>query len=151
MWAHYADKHAGVALGFDVPDKLLTKIEYTDKKIRVPFGPHLPKYGLSETLLNRVRVTKATDWSYEREYRVEAALKTKDPVTGLYYVDFGPQLALREAIVGHRCTWTAHAIRPMLGAVTDPVRICKTRPAFGRFEMVENRLFKPVTIEPKSR
>src|ERR1700734_1370486 len=25
MWAHYADKHAGVALGFDVPDALLTK------------------------------------------------------------------------------------------------------------------------------
>lgn len=58
MWAHYADKHAGVALGFDVPDKLLTKIQYTDKKIRVPFDPHLPRYGLSEPLLNRVRMTR---------------------------------------------------------------------------------------------
>lgn len=149
MWAHYAEKHAGVALGFDVPDKLLTKIEYTDKKIRAPFGPHLPKYGLSEPLLNRVRMTKATDWSYEREYRVEAPLKVKDPKTGLYYVDFGTQLTLCEIVIGHRCPWTAHGIRPMLGAVTDPVRICRARPAFGRFEMVENKQFKGVTIKPR--
>jgi hypothetical protein len=149
MWAHYGDKHFGVALGFDIPDELLTRIEYTDKKISVPFGPHLPKHGLSEALLTRIRKTKATDWSYERERRVEAPLKMKDPVTGLYYVDFGPQLALREVIVGHRCAWTAHAIRPVLGAVTGPIRICKARPAFGRFEMVENKQVKPVTIRPR--
>jgi hypothetical protein len=27
MWAHCADKHFGVALGFDVPDQLLSRIE----------------------------------------------------------------------------------------------------------------------------
>jgi hypothetical protein len=26
MWAHYANKHVGVALGFDVADEMLTKI-----------------------------------------------------------------------------------------------------------------------------
>jgi hypothetical protein len=147
MWAHYGDKHFGVAFGFDVPDELLTKIQYTDKKIEVPFGKQLPKYGLSAALLNKVRMTKATDWSYEREYRVESALRIKDPVTGLYYVDFGPQLTLRDVIVGHRCAWIVHAIRPMLGTVTEPIRICKARPAFGRFEMVENKQIKAVTIK----
>lgn len=37
----------------------------------------------------------------------------------------------------------------MLGGVTKPMRICKARPAFGRFEMIENKLFKPVTIKPR--
>jgi hypothetical protein len=150
MWAHYAEKHTGVALGFDVPDELLTRIQYTDKKIRVPFGPHLPKHGLSETLLNKIRMTKATDWSYEREYRVESELKQKDPITGLYYVDFGAQVALREIIIGHRCSWTVATVRPLLGSAAQPVRICKARPAFGRFEMVENRSVRAVTVKPSN-
>jgi hypothetical protein len=148
MWAHYAEKHTGIALGFDVLDKLLTEIKYTERKISVPLGPHLPKMGLTEDLLNKVRMTKATDWSYEREYRVEAELKDKDPKTGLYYVDFGPQATLREIIIGHRCTLTAATIRPMLGTVTAPVRISKARPAFGRFEMVENKAVRAVTVKP---
>lgn len=150
-WAHYADKHFGVTLGFDVPDELLTRIKYTDKKISVPFGAQLPKYGLSEDLLNRIRMTKATDWAYEREYRVESELKERDPATGLYYVDFRPQLALREIIIGHRCAWTARRIRPMLGSIFAPIRICKARPAFGKFEMVENKQVKAVTIKPEKR
>jgi hypothetical protein len=136
-------------LGFDVLDELLTKIDYTDRKISVPFGPHLPRYGLSEEPLNKIRMTKATDWSYERELRVESALKNKDPTTGLHYVDFGPQVALREIIIGYRCTWTASAIRPMLGTMTQAVRICKARPGFGKFEMVEDRRIKAVTVKPK--
>jgi len=148
MWAHYADKHAGVALGFDVPDELLSKIEYTDKRISVPFGPHLPRYGLSEALLNRVRMTKATDWAYEREYRVESALKIKDPATGLHYVDFGAQIALREIIIGYRCNWTVAAVRPMLGPVAQSVRICNARPAFGKFEMGEDRQASATIVKP---
>lgn len=151
MWAHYGGKHFGVALGFDVPDALLTEIQYTDKKIRVPFGSHLPMHGLSEALLNKIRMTKARDWSYEREYRVESELRTKDPSTGLYYVDFGPQLALREIIIGDRCGWTLATIRPILGDVMQPVRICKTRPAFGRFEMVEDRRATAITLKPGNR
>jgi hypothetical protein len=149
MWAHYADKHAGVALGFDVPDELLTKIDYTDRKISVPFGSHLPMHGLSAELLNKIRMTKATDWSYEREYRVESELNEKDPITSLYYVKFGAQITPREIIIGHRGTWTTSTIRSILGTVTQPVRICKARPAFGKFEMVEDKRIKAVTIKPQ--
>jgi hypothetical protein len=74
--------------------------------------------------------------------------KIKDPVIGLYYVDFGAQLALREIVIGHRCAWTVAAIRPMFRSVTQSVRICKARPAFGRFEMVEQGLVKPVVVKP---
>jgi Protein of unknown function (DUF2971) len=146
MWAHYADKHFGVALGFEVADALLTKITYSDKKISVPFGEHLPRFGLSEDLLNKIRMTKATDWSYEREFRVESELKIKDPVTGLYYVDFEPQIALREIVIGHRCTWSAASVRPLLRGLAETVRICKARPAFGKFEMIEQRRVKAVNV-----
>lgn len=146
MWAHYAEKHTGVALGFDVPSELSVEINYTDSKIQVPFGPHLPKHGLSEQLLTQVRTTKATDWKYEREYRVESELMLKDSKTDLYYVEFGPQLRLREVVIGHRCTWTTTVVRDLIGKVDHPVRICKARPAYGRFAMVHQQLVKPLIV-----
>jgi len=151
MWAHYADKHAGVCFGFDVDDKLLTKVEYTDEKIAVPFGVHLPRFGLSAQLLTKIVSTKATDWSYEREYRVMGKLVTQDPRTGLYYTAFGPQIQLREVIIGHRCTWHTESTRKLIDKVELSVRICKARPAFGKFEMVEQKQVRPVTLQPTKR
>jgi hypothetical protein len=29
QWSHYADKHRGICLGFDVPDSLLVPVQYT--------------------------------------------------------------------------------------------------------------------------
>lgn len=148
MWAHYAEKHTGICFGFDVDDPLLTRITYTEEKIVVPFGSHLPKFGLSAELLNKLVSTKATDWKYEREHRVMGALKTVDPTTGLYYTDFGSQVRLREVIIGHRCTWTVPGTIKALGTVETPVRVFKARPAFGRFEMVEQKDIRAMTAKP---
>ena len=150
MWAHYAEKHSGVCLGFDIPDDLLVKVAYTNARIEVPFGPDLPSKGLSEELLVKLLSTKAMDWSYEREFRVLSQLTEKDPITGLFFVDFGAQLALREVILGHRCAWTAETASQFIDDVTTSVRICKARPGFGRFEMAEQLQFIPLVLEPKN-
>jgi hypothetical protein len=146
MWAHYAEKHTGICFGFDVDDKLVSSVNYTDEKIAVPFGSHLPRFGLSEELLTKIVATKANDWEYEREYRVMGRLVVQDPTTGLYYTEFGPQIKLREVIIGHRCTWTAESVRKLIGKTEVSVRIYKARPAFGKFEMVEQKSFKRLTI-----
>lgn len=148
MWAHYADKHAGVCLGFEVEDKLLSTVDYTDQKIGVEFGAHLPNHGLSTELLKKVLTTKSTAWTSEQERRALAELETPDPKNGLYYTDFGPQVQLRAVIIGYRCEWTTAKVVDLLGQVAVPVRISKARPAFGRFAMVEQRQVKPVTVRP---
>ena len=148
MWAHYADKHAGICLGFEVEKNLLSTVEYTDEKIDVEFGAHLPNHGLSEELLNKVLTTKSTAWESEQELRALAALKTPDPKNGLYYTDFGPQVQLRAVIIGYRCASTTAKVVDVLGQVAAPVRVFKARPAFGRFAMVEQQEVKPVTVRP---
>ena len=35
LWSHYADKHRGIALGFDVPDQLLVPVHYIQGLHRV--------------------------------------------------------------------------------------------------------------------
>jgi hypothetical protein len=148
MWAHYADKHSGICLAFDVDDTLVSIIDYTDKKIDVDLGPHLPKHGLSAELLRKILTTKSSAWAPEQERRTLADLTIPDPTSGLYYTDFGPQVQLRAVIIGHRCVWTTTKAVELLGEVAEPVRISKVRPAFGRFAMVEQHEVKPVTVRP---
>lgn len=149
MWAHYADKHKGLCLGFDVEDHLVSNVEYTDEKLNVEFGAHLPNHGLSAELLNNVLITKSKVWAAEQERRVFASLTNPDPKSGLYYTDFGSQIQLRSVIIGHRCTWTTAKAVGLLGQVVKPVRIWKVRPAFGRFEMVEQHQVKSVIVRPE--
>lgn len=151
MWAHYAEKHTGICLGLEVDDHLVSTVEYTEDKIDVEFGAHLPSHGLSVELLNKVLTTKSTAWVSEQERRVLAALRTPDPKNGLYYHDFGSQVQLRAVIIGHRCTWTTAKVVDLLGEVVAPVRIWKARPAFGRFAMVEQQQVKPVTLRPAKK
>ena len=33
QWAHYADKHTGLCLGFDVPDELLMQVKYRKRRL----------------------------------------------------------------------------------------------------------------------
>lgn len=149
MWAHYAEKHSGVCLGFAIEPSVLSKVDYTDKKINVELSVHLPKGGLSAELINQVILTKSTAWEYEHEWRVLSQLKTPDPSNGLYYIDFGPQVELRSVIIGHRCAWTPGKVATMIdGNVTASVRVWKARPAFGRFAMVEQHNVPSLTIKP---
>ena len=35
QWAHYADGHKGLCLGFDIPDEALTEVNYVDERMSV--------------------------------------------------------------------------------------------------------------------
>jgi hypothetical protein len=76
------------------------------------------------------------------------SLKTQDPVTGLYYTDFGPQVALAEVIIGYRCSWTTASTKTLIRPSNGFVRIRKSRPAFGRFEMVEDKSVPVIIVKP---
>lgn len=36
MWAHYADRHTGIVLGFEVKDSLWNEVKYESKLIDAP-------------------------------------------------------------------------------------------------------------------
>ena len=36
LWAHYADKHKGICLGFDVPDDNVQRVKYVDTRLPFP-------------------------------------------------------------------------------------------------------------------
>lgn len=143
LWAHYADKHRGLCLGFDIADsECFLEIEYVDDR------PTLTEFGrkcladLNENDMKRLLVMKFRDWEYEAEYRAFCDLKEKDPVTDHYFLTFSENMKLAQVVVGERSLVTREKLACVLGNRAESVVCFKARAAFKRFEVVENKLQK---------
>ena len=53
LWGHYAEKHTGIALGFDVPDQLLSQVLYTSQRVRIDVDSKTKRPKLDEALVNQ--------------------------------------------------------------------------------------------------
>lgn len=149
MWAHYAQSHAGVCLGFDVPDDKPKKVVYEQERVKWAVDLTKPIRGVDVDLLERVVTTKYAQWAYEEEWRLFAKLQEPDPRNGEYYLDFGADLTLREIIVGARCLSSVGSFKRLVGKVEKSVEIIKARPAFETFTMVRQRKVSPIVVGPK--
>ncbi|MBY2916173.1 DUF2971 domain-containing protein [Rhizobium leguminosarum] len=81
MWAHYGGNHAGVVVAFDTDhdwfkddkgESKLQKIKYLDEQNDELFDD-----------LQAAFSSKATDWAYEREWRINTAMKQIDKTIDL--------------------------------------------------------------------
>ena len=126
LWSHYADRHRGLALGFDVNERILKRVSYVKDR------PVLEKINFETA--DRLLFTKYEDWRYEQEARIYTTLQDPDPKTGLYVADFGEQLVLREVIAGPLCTVTKQELCDAAGSATE-VEFKKAGLAFDTFRV----------------
>lgn len=130
LWSHYADRHCGIALGFDLKDDAVNSVTYVKQR------PILE--AIDESAAQKLLYTKYKDWKYEDEHRVYTDLKDKDATTGLYFAEFSDGLMLREVIAGPACSASESKI---LEAVRDgaTAKLLRARLAFNSFSVVEDR------------
>lgn len=140
LWGHYAEKHKGICLGFDVPDdSTFVKVEYR------PERPTLQEFGccnlgrLKEQDMLRLLTMKFSAWSYESEYRAFCTLSDKDPINGHFFLDFSAHLKLAQIIVGDLSVITRKQLKEVAGEQLGNLHIFKARPGFRHFEVVENQ------------
>lgn len=103
MWAHYADSHKGLALGFDVPIYYLQKINYIKERINVSKAVFLdPKRNPKalEKLVTDLTSTKHHEWIYEKEARLVVPLEKCVKEKNLYFKPFNKLAILKEVILG---------------------------------------------------
>jgi hypothetical protein len=132
LWSHYAERHRGIALGFDINKAKIKRVSYVKER------PIFKAIDLS--LVHQLLFTKYIDWSYEREVRVFTRLEEKDSETGLYFADFTDDCVLREVIVGPLSNLTHNDLQEALGEHRGQVILTKARLAFNSFNVVKNRL-----------
>jgi hypothetical protein len=133
LWSHYADRHRGICLGFDVPDNSIKAVQYVAS--RTPL-----RFPLTEAAIQKLLFTKYRDWNYEEEWRGWFRLDTRDQATGLFFYDFDEKIQLREVIVGPLCEIPRSKIEAAIGGYIGPVHIVKARLAFKTFRVVTNKI-----------
>ena len=146
LWSHYADKHFGICLGFDVDDELIKDVIYQKSKLKGPLDLKKPYGGLNQEQMQKILYTKFSDWKYEDEVRVMADLNDPEPCACpdnsnrlCYFFDFNSQLQLKEIIVGMRSKVTKTEIQKSLQDYHHNVEIIKARLAFNTFCVVPNK------------
>ena len=140
LWSHYADKHRGICLGFDAPDDLPKPVIYTPDALKVAHSEKksLPK--ITEDFMKSLLLTKFVDWRYENEVRLFVGLDHKTAESGLYFYSFSKNFSLKEVILGPRCDLPIRSVRKLVDGFEPAVHVVKSRLAFTKFKVVENRV-----------
>lgn len=147
MWAHYADKHKGVCLGFEIEDgPHLTKIEYVQKRMASPIDFNKPLGGVDAAVLTTCLNVKHSGWKYEKERRLRVSLQEKRD--GMYYNPFNNGMELREVIIGARSSLSIVDVAEAIGSQPDAdVEIWTARAAHATFSMCANHELPRETIK----
>lgn len=147
MWGHYAEKHTGMCLGFDVPDKLLAPVIYAKRLLKMEIDPKTRKPKPTERVVNQLLRTKFYDWKYEDEMRLFVELDHDTVESEKYFYSFSGDLMLREIILGPRCELPIEGVRSIVADFKPPVVVSKSRIAFTRFEVLENKVASRTTTK----
>jgi Protein of unknown function (DUF2971) len=139
QWSHYADKHHGLCLGFDIPSKNLAAVNYSPTRFRVDVTKLANIQSIDLETAKALLFTKYSHWRYEQEMRTFTTLEKIDTGSGLYFADFSESLQLREVIVGALSDVTEHQILDALGELQNTVDVWKARLAFGSFRVVRQQ------------
>ena len=138
LWSHYADKHRGLCLGFNVPSNgpgnIPMDVEYTAERL----DSKILRPPLNETVVKRLLSTKFAHWEYENEARVFVNLDKKDPKTNLYFTYFSDSLKLVQVIVGARSELSRKDLTSALGDMATEIKVIQAGPSFTEFEIVQN-------------
>jgi hypothetical protein len=140
MWGHYAEKHTGICLGFDVPEESLAPVIYANRLLKIKIDPKTKRPKPTAKVVNRLLRTKFFDWKYEDEVRLFVGLDHDTAESGKYFLPFSESLTLREIILGPQCELPIEGIRSIVAGFRPPVFVLKSRIAFTKFEVLENRL-----------
>ncbi len=140
LWSHYADRHRGRALGFDVADDSLAKVSY--RRYRLPFDPGAMSGdpAQAEEQMLSLLTTKYSHWRYENEWRAFLSLEDREAATNLCFAQFSQRMRLREVVVGARSTISRAELTEALGSLAPEVSTLKVRLAFRSFRVVRQRM-----------
>jgi hypothetical protein len=154
LWAHYAEKPAGVALGFDIdntPEVDLMPVKYVPKKSDQSMSAILDlvltaiheqreltkeEEERAEPIVRKILSTKFSGWAYEHEVRGFTTLGEKD--SGLYFLTFEGRIRLVEVILGMRCCLEITQMLSDLSAYANKIKVAKAIASKKAFQLLED-------------
>ena len=142
LWSHYAEKHCGICLGFDVADDAIARVEYANRRFKVRADPIKSTGAPGQESVRKLMLTKYSHWRYEREWRRFVPLHECERENGLFFTPFAGHMKLETVIVGALSPVSREEVMEALGDLAADVRVSKSRLAFRSFRVVRQRNLK---------
>jgi hypothetical protein len=162
LWSHYAQKHKGCCIGFDVadidglcqtipikkPKQVFVDMSHFAEAAQkakassdLEFGPSRPmvqkRANELEAHTNSKMLSKYEGWSYERERRLLIKLIPSQKDGDHYFADFDDILKPIEVLLGARCIREdEEKLRYAVNRYDPPLRIIRTALAKDVFEII---------------
>ena len=136
LWSHYAAKHRGMCLGFEVQDDLAQEVQYIKDRLPIRFKPNDVTKRLDESFVRELLASKYEHWKYEEEVRVFLSLDPSTVESGSYFYPFSDRLQLIEVILGPLCELPVTEVRELVRGTYGRVSVAKARLAFKWFKVV---------------
>lgn len=143
LWSHYATKHRGICLGFDVRRDWTQKVLYQDNRILAELDKTEDPTKIDGKLQSLLLRTKSRHWRYEKELRVFVPLQEALAEGRLHFYPFDEKLQLREVILGPQCDLSLDAVRRLTHALYPRAVTFKSRLAFKWFAVVPDETTVP--------
>jgi hypothetical protein len=110
MWSHYADKHRGIVVGFDLDHPHLNRnwftVNYAKDRVGVDIAWTLRRADASDGVPLKTLATKSEVWSYEKELRSIFKLSDLDSISSNGRKEYFwkiPKKVICEIKLGYRC------------------------------------------------
>lgn len=139
LWSHYADKHRGVALELDVEDSVISEISYADQRPEITSSmlDGLSRPDPRGTVGGIVLHTKASDWAYENEARIQFDIRHLKKNQGLIFMPFTDEIKLAGLVLGPLCFLSNEDIYKSLPG-DKSIIIRRSKIAVDSFDVVED-------------
>lgn len=141
QWGHYANKHRGICLGFDISSCELHDIQYRSGRIVFDFTKYVDMTKAERiSMMRKLLAIKHSQWRYEKESRLILDLDDCTPQQdGLYFKDFKSFGKLKQVIVGCNSEITRADIATKIDLQSEHIECFKVRAAFNTYNIVKNR------------
>ena len=148
LWSHYADRHRGICLGFDIDPTLgirgVVKWNYQPKKLKLESDDTRDPNLIPEDIQKLLFVTKFSHWSYEEELRVLVELTHCVKVGDLYFLRLSEALRLRQVILAPLCPRSVlMQARQLVAESGADALVSKARLGYKYFEVKEDGRYPP--------
>lgn len=143
LWSHYADKHNGLALEFEVSEKNLREVIYHPERLS-DIQDELTRTKIKEEDVYRLLTTKYNGWDYEEEVRTFVPLSDCISEKKMHFFPFDEEHELKGVVHGALCQVPVREIARILPSGRQ-LTVTKARLAFKTFSIVRNLVTK-VTI-----
>lgn len=136
LWSHYAAKHHGVCLGFDVPRGDLQKVSYKADRVLAQLGDDPDPRRIDQKLQDLLLCTKSKGWEYEEESRRFVPLSDALQEGRLHFMPLGPSLQLTEVVLGALCQLDVRSVRELVTSKYPNAVTYRSRLAIKSFNVV---------------